>query len=100
MAHGSEGRESCGSGVAHGAIVSVLAPDRRALGLAHPSWYEAELWSEGIHAWSTCVAVAAPLFWWAMVHGRHGRLSHARGRDPLTSGGTPLSIQPTANART
>jgi cytochrome c2 len=46
-----------------------------ALWLWHiPSWYEAALHDEVIHALEhLCFVLAGSLFWWAMVHGRYGR---------------------------
>jgi putative membrane protein len=42
-----------------------------------PSWYEAALHSDGIHALEhLCLVLAASLFWWAMVHGRYGRMAY------------------------
>jgi putative membrane protein len=42
-----------------------------------PRLYEAALHSEGIHAVEhLCFVLTAALFWWAMVHGRYGRIGY------------------------
>jgi len=42
-----------------------------------PSLYEATLRSDGVHALQhTAFIVTAALFWWALVHGRYGRLGY------------------------
>lgn len=39
-----------------------------------PSWYQAALRNDAIHALQhVCLVLAGSLFWWAMVHGRYGR---------------------------
>jgi cytochrome c oxidase assembly factor CtaG/cytochrome c2 len=39
-----------------------------------PSWYQAALRHDGVHALEhLCLVLAGSLFWWAMVHGRYGR---------------------------
>lgn len=45
-----------------------------------PSWYEAALGNEAIHALQHLSFVfAGSIFWWAMVHGRYGRLGYGLG---------------------
>jgi cytochrome c2 len=42
-----------------------------------PSWYEAALHNDAIHALQhLCFVLAGSLFWWAMVHGRYGRMGY------------------------
>ena len=42
-----------------------------------PSWYEAALRSDAIHAAQhLSLVLVASLFWWAMVHGRYGRIGY------------------------
>ena len=42
-----------------------------------PSWYEAALRSETVHAAQhLSLVLAASMFWWAMVHGRYGRIGY------------------------
>jgi putative membrane protein len=42
-----------------------------------PSWYEATLRSDFIHALQhTSFLLTAALFWWAMIHGRYGRIGY------------------------
>lgn len=39
-----------------------------------PSWYQAALHHDGVHAIEhLCLVLTGSLFWWAMVHGRYGR---------------------------
>jgi putative membrane protein len=49
-----------------------------ALWLWHiPSWYEAALRNDAIHALEhVCLVLAGSLFWWAMVRGRYGRMGY------------------------
>ena len=58
-------------------FVAVIA-HALALWIWHlPSLYEATLRSESIHALQhTSFIVTAALFWWALVHGRYGRLGY------------------------
>jgi putative membrane protein len=45
-----------------------------------PTWYEAALGNEAIHALQhLSFVLAGSLFWWAMVHGRYGRLGYGLG---------------------
>jgi putative membrane protein len=42
-----------------------------------PAWFEAALRSDAVHAVQhLSFVVAASLFWWAMVHGRYGRMGY------------------------
>jgi cytochrome c oxidase assembly factor CtaG len=42
-----------------------------------PSWYEAALRNEGVHlVQHLCFFWTAALFWWAVVHGRYGRIGY------------------------
>ena len=42
-----------------------------------PAWFEAALRSDAVHALQhLSFVVAASLFWWAMVHGRYGRMGY------------------------
>jgi putative membrane protein len=60
------------------APVAVFVLQAVALWVWHiPSWYEAALHSDAIHALEhLCLVLAASLFWWAMVHGRYGRMAY------------------------
>ena len=60
------------------APLSVFLLQTAALWLWHiPSWYEAALRNEAIHALEhVCLLVAGSLFWWAMVRGRYGRMGY------------------------
>jgi putative membrane protein len=57
------------------APLSIFLIQALALWLWHiPSWYEAALQSDLIHAFEhICFVLAGSLFWWAMVNGRYGR---------------------------
>lgn len=57
-------------------VVTVL--HALALWLWHiPAWYEATLRSDAVHAVQhICFLLTAILFWWALVHGRYGRLGY------------------------
>ena len=45
-----------------------------------PSWYEAALHNDAIHALEhLSFVLAGSLFWWAMVHGRYGRSGYGLG---------------------
>ena len=59
------------------APLSVFLLQAVALWIWHiPSWYQAALRSDGIHAVQhLCLVLAASLFWWAMVNGRYGRMA-------------------------
>ena len=42
-----------------------------------PSWYQATLRRESIHALQHCSFLfTAALFWWALIHGRYGRMGY------------------------
>jgi cytochrome c2 len=60
------------------APLSVFLLQAAALWVWHiPTWYEAALRSDGIHAGQhLCLLLTASLFWWAMVHGRYGRMGY------------------------
>jgi cytochrome c oxidase assembly factor CtaG/cytochrome c2 len=57
------------------APLAVFLIQAAALWVWHiPSWYQAALHHDGIHALEhLSFVVAGSLFWWAMVHGRYGR---------------------------
>jgi putative membrane protein len=63
------------------APLSVFLIQALALWLWHiPSWYEAALHSDSIHAFEhICLVLASSLFWWAMVNGRYGRSGYGLG---------------------
>jgi putative membrane protein len=63
------------------APLSVFVIQALALWLWHiPSWYEAALHSEIVHACEhLCFVLAGSLFWWAMVNGRYGRPGYGLG---------------------
>jgi putative membrane protein len=45
-----------------------------------PSLFQAAVEDQGIHAWMhVCFLFTAALFWWALVHGRYGRLGYGVG---------------------
>src|SRR3954464_10110007 len=58
--------------------LAVFLIQAAALWLWHiPSWYEAALHNEAIHAVEhICLVLAGSLFWWAMVRGRYGRMGY------------------------
>lgn len=58
--------------------LSVFLLQAAALWLWHiPSWYEAALHNDAIHALEhVCLLTAGCLFWWAMVRGRYGRIGY------------------------
>src|SRR4051812_11025967 len=58
--------------------LAVFLIQAAALWLWHiPSWYEAALHNDAIHAFEhVCLVLAGSLFWWAMVRGRYGRLGY------------------------
>jgi putative membrane protein len=60
------------------APLSVFLIHAAVLWLWHvPAWFEAALRSDSIHAVQhLSFVVAASLFWWAMVHGRYGRIGY------------------------
>lgn len=60
---------------------SVFLIQAAALWLWHiPSWYEAALHHDGIHALEhLCFVAAGSLFWWATIHGRYGRAGYGLG---------------------
>ena len=63
------------------APLSVFLLQAAALCVWHiPSWYEAALRNDAIHAVEhLSLVVAASLFWWAMLHGRYGRMAYGAG---------------------
>jgi cytochrome c oxidase assembly factor CtaG/cytochrome c551/c552 len=63
------------------APLSVFLIQAVALWVWHiPSWYEAALHSDLIHALEhVCFVLAGSLFWWAMVNGRYGRSGYGLG---------------------
>jgi cytochrome c oxidase assembly factor CtaG/cytochrome c2 len=60
------------------APISVFLLQAAALWLWHlPSWYEAALHNDAVHALEhLCLVVTGSLFWWAMVRGRYGRMGY------------------------
>jgi cytochrome c oxidase assembly factor CtaG/cytochrome c2 len=58
--------------------LSVFLLQAAALWLWHiPSWYEAALHNDAIHALEhVCLLTTGCLFWWAMVRGRYGRIGY------------------------
>jgi len=75
VAHAFRGPRTVGAWHAVTAPLSVFLIQALALWLWHiPSWYEAALHSDLIHAFEhICFVLAGSLFWWAMVNGRYGR---------------------------
>ena len=63
------------------APLSVFLLQALALWLWHiPSWYEAALRSDLLHAFEhLCLVLAGSIFWWAMVNGRYGRSGYGLG---------------------
>jgi putative membrane protein len=63
------------------APLSVFLIQAVALWIWHvPSWYAAALHSETVHAVQhVSFVLAGSLFWWAMVHGRYGRMGYGLG---------------------
>lgn len=63
------------------APLAVFLIQAAALWLWHiPSWYQAALRHDAIHAVEhLCFVLAGSLFWWAMVHGRYGRSGYGLG---------------------
>lgn len=76
-----------GKGASHllgrtaGAPLTVFLVQAAALWLWHiPSWYEAALRHDAIHALEhLSFVLAGCLFWWAMVRGRYGRMGYGLG---------------------
>jgi putative membrane protein len=60
------------------APLSVFLIHAAVLWLWHvPAWFEAALRSDSVHAVQhLSFVIAASLFWWAMVHGRYGRMGY------------------------
>jgi cytochrome c oxidase assembly factor CtaG/cytochrome c2 len=58
--------------------LAVFLVQAAALWLWHiPSWYEAALHNDAIHALEhVCLLAAGSLFWWSMVRGRYGRIGY------------------------
>lgn len=75
VAHALHGPRTVRAWHAATAPLTVFLLQALALWLWHiPSWYEAALHNEAIHALEhLCLVFAGSLFWWAMVHGRYGR---------------------------
>ena len=82
MARAFRGRRSLRAWRAISAPLSVFLIQAVALWVWHiPSWYEAAL-RQRCHprGCSTCrFVLAGSLFWWAMVHGRYGRMGYGLG---------------------
>jgi putative membrane protein len=81
VAHAFRGPRTVGAWHAVTAPLSVFVIQALALWLWHiPSWYEAALHSDLIHACEhICFVLAGSLFWWAMVNGRYGRSGYGLG---------------------
>jgi len=81
VAHAVRGRAIVRSWHALTAPLAVFLIQAAALWVWHlPSWYEAALHNEAIHALQhLSFVVTASLFWWAMVHGRYGRSGYGLG---------------------
>jgi putative membrane protein len=81
VAHAFRGPRTVGAWHAVTAPLSVFLIQALALWLWHiPSWYEAALHSDLIHAFEhICFVLAGSLFWWAMVNGRYGRSGYGLG---------------------
>ena len=81
VAHAFRGPRTVGAWHAVTAPLSVFLIQALALWLWHiPSWYEAALHSDLIHAFEhICLVLAGSLFWWAMVNGRYGRSGYGLG---------------------
>jgi putative membrane protein len=75
LAHGVRGRATLASWHALTAPLSIFLIQAAALWMWHiPSWYQAALHHDSIHALEhLCFVLSGSLFWWAMVHGRYGR---------------------------
>jgi putative membrane protein len=90
-AFGDRGRESLGRAARRRDVagawrhltspLTVFLVQAAALWLWHiPSWYEAALRNDGVHALQhLCFVLSASLFWWAMVNGRYGRAGYGLG---------------------
>ncbi len=63
------------------APLAVFLLQAAALWMWHiPSWYQAALHHDGVHALEhLCFVLTGGLFWWAMVHGRYGRSGYGLG---------------------
>ena len=63
------------------APLAVFLIQAAALWLWHlPPWYQAALHNHGIHALEhLCFVLAGSIFWWAMAHGRYGRMGYGLG---------------------
>jgi putative membrane protein len=63
------------------APLTVFIVQAAALWLWHvPSWYQAALRHDGVHALQhLCFVLSASLFWWAMLNGRYGRAGYGLG---------------------
>ena len=87
----SRAREACGAWSRKPAVsgpwfvvtgpLTVFLLHGLALWIWHvPSFYEAALANDGVHALEhLCFVVTAGLFWWGMVHGRYGRMGYGVG---------------------
>jgi cytochrome c2 len=81
VAHAFRGSRTVAAWHAVTAPLSVFLIQASALWLWHiPSWYEAALHNDLIHALEhICFVLAGSLFWWAMVNGRYGRSGYGLG---------------------
>jgi cytochrome c oxidase assembly factor CtaG/cytochrome c2 len=78
VAHAFTGPRIRGMWRALTAPLAVFLIQAVALWMWHiPSWYEAALHHDAVHALEhLCFVLAGSLFWWAMVHGRYGRAGY------------------------
>jgi putative membrane protein len=81
IARATRGRAIAGTWRHVTAPLTVFILQAAALWLWHiPSWYQAALRDEGVHALQhLCFVLSASLFWWAMVNGRYGRAGYGLG---------------------
>jgi putative membrane protein len=81
VAHALRGTRMVHAWHAVTAPLTVFLVQALALWLWHiPSWYEAALHNDAIHALEhLCFVLAGSLFWWAMVHGSYGRQGYGLG---------------------
>jgi putative membrane protein len=78
VAHAVRGPRIARAWRAATAPLAVFLLQAAALWIWHlPSWYEAALRYESLHALQHLTfLLSASLFWWAMVHGRYGRMGY------------------------
>jgi putative membrane protein len=78
IARACRGEAVAAAWAAVSAPLSIFVIHAAVLWLWHiPAWFEAALRNDSIHAVQhLSFVVAASLFWWAMVHGRYGRIGY------------------------